>query len=272
MENLKTIETIVSSFAVILDETLDPQGVFLFHTNDERDKNGKITQPAGWKLPGGRYEKPRDKTPRHAARNETLLEIGLKIELAKFFRDSNYGEALVENKNCIREEEEEEAFNLKVYTFFMKRVGNKRRKNAEYNEGGARGSFPLADVLLMPLANDAETNEKNPYGIHYSARRRVFITLKRAGYDFLKLIPNLPEFIDRIDWKEVGKDVYWILRDAIDEPPKVEMDEDEGEESILTQVSSVSDDYIAGWRRWAEKNREYFEDVASGKIKIPQVQ
>lgn len=214
METKPAPETIISGFAVVPDETLDPFGVFLFHVWDEKDRNGKITQPAGFKLPGGRHEKPRDETPRHTAQNETLLEIGLEVEPAESFPRSQYGEALRESKI---KTDEDGTFHLKVYTFFMKRIGDKRKKNTEPNEGGARGSFSLADILRMPLARDIETGEKNAYGIHHSARRRIFITLRRAGCDFLKLIPDLPQLINEIDQKKVGDDVYWILKDALND-------------------------------------------------------
>ena len=247
MENLKPPETTVSGFAVIFDETLDPPGVFLFHVNDEYDEEYEA-QPAGWKLPGGRYEKPRDKTPRHAARNETLLEIGLKTGLAKFFKDSRYGEALKENKNWA---EEEEIIQLEVYTFFMKRIGNKRKKNAEPNEGGARGSFSLADILLMPLARNEKAGEKNPYGIHYSARKRIFVTLKRAGYDFLELIPDLPQLIKKIDHEEVGTDVYWILRDALDVKPEEVLPKREREtESGFSCLHEKACPCDICWEKW----------------------
>lgn len=212
----ETSETTISSFAVILDEIQDPPWIFLFHVNNEENKEtNKIAQPAGWKIPGGRYERPRDRTPRHTARNETKLETGINTRLRKFFHGSQYGEVFQENKMFL---DKDKILPLKVYTFFMKRIGKETVKRVETNEGGVSGSFSLTDVLLMPLSRNTKNGELNPYGIHFSARRRIFITLKRAGYNFLNLIPNLPELIDRIDWEEVGEDVYWILRDALDAP------------------------------------------------------
>ena len=245
MENNTPEETIISSYAVILDETLDPLGVFLFHTNEEKDEGGNITQPAGWKLPGGGYEKLRDKTPRHTARNETLLEIGIKTGLAIYFRESRYGESLFETKRRINKEK---ILNLRVYTFFMERITGERKKNAESLEGGARGSFSLADILLMPLDRSKETGEMNPYGIHYSARRRIFITLKKAGYDFQKLILNLSELINKIDYEEVGTDVYWILKDALYAPKP------ESEETFLKKSIKIKHEKICHcdscWKKW----------------------
>lgn len=217
-------ETIISSFAVVLDELQNPPWVFLFHVNDEYEEgqNGKkeIAQPAGFKLPGGRYEIPRDETPRHAAQNETLLEIGLNVELAKFFDNNNspYGEALQESKTWV--DRNGENFCLKVYTFFMKRSDSAVTGTVEKNEGGARGSFSLADVLLMPLAKNTKTGEKNPYGIHFSARKRIFYALERAGYDFLELIPDLPKLFEKLSPDKIGEDVYWILRNALETPKK----------------------------------------------------
>ena len=215
MENERPSGTIVSGFAVVLDEINYPAEVSLFHVNNEYDDNGNIAHPAGWKIPGGRYEKPRDESPRHTAQNETLLEIGINVELGKFFRDSEFGEAILEKRTF---KGNGETFNLEIYTFFMKRVGNAIVKKVETNEGGASGSFSLKDVLLMPLARKTETGEFSPYGIHFSARRRIFLTLKRAGYDFLKLIPDLPELFDELGPDEVGAEVYWILREALDSP------------------------------------------------------
>lgn len=222
-ETLGTPEKIVSSFAVVLDELQDPPWVFLFHVNDEYEEGEEgedddVAQPAGFKLPGGGYEIPRDESPRHTAQNETLLEIGLNTEPAKLFNNCNspYGESLLECKTFV--DKKGQVFFLKVYTFFMKRTDSAVAGTIEKNEGGARGSFSLTDILLMPLARNTKTGELSPYGIHFSARKRIFITLKRAGYDFLELIPNLPELIDRIDWEEVGEEVYWILRDALDTP------------------------------------------------------
>lgn len=241
-------ETIISSFAVILDEIQDPPWIFLFHVNDEEDEG--ITQPAGWKLPGGRYERPRDRTPRHTARNETKLEIGINARLRKFFNGSQYGEALQENKMLF---EKDKTLSLRVYTFFMKRIGTETVKKVETNEGGASGSFSLTDVMLMPLSRNTKNGEFNPYGIHFSARRRIFITLKRAGYNFLELIPKLPELIDRIDWEEVGKDVYWILKDALEAP--------ESESATMSKDREPAPDYSkdvhekicpcdACWQNW----------------------
>lgn len=254
-------EIIVSSFAVVLDELQDPPWVHLFHVNDEYEKgDGKdddIAQPAGFKIPGGRYEIPRDATPRHTAQNETLLEIGLNVEPAKLFNNQNspYGEALLECKTLT--DKKGKILYLKVYTFFMKRTDNTVAGTIEKNEGGARGSFSLTDILLMPLARNTETGEYNPYGIHFSARRRIFITLRRAGYNFLELIPNLPELINRIYWEELGTDVYWILKDAIDMPEQESATLPEEEtEPALNCSESIHEKTCACdacWQRWWDR-------------------
>ncbi len=208
------METIVSSFAVVLDEMNDPPQVYLFHVNNEYNNDGKITQPAGWKLPGGRYEKLRDETPRHTAKNETQLEIGINIEVKGFFQDSMFGEAILEKR---KSKSDDKTSHLEIYTFFMKRIGNTTVKRLETKEGGASGSFSLKDILLMPLACTT-AGKYNPYGIQFTARKRIFTTLKRGGCDFLELIPDLPEFFDKLDPDEVGEDVYWILKDILDTP------------------------------------------------------
>ena len=250
---LETSETIVSSFAIILDEGPDPPWIFLFHVNkEEKEENNETTQPAGWKLPGGRYERPRDRTPRHAARNETKLEIGINIRLRKFFRGSQYGEALQENKMFPGKDK---TLPLRIYTFFMERVGKETTERVETDEGDASESFSLTDVLLMPLSRNTKTEELNPYGIHFSSRRRIFITLKRVGYNFLELIPNLPELIDRIDWEEVGEDVYWILLDALDtlEPKSATLPEEMEpvpDYKTATPIHEIACPCDFCWQKW----------------------
>lgn len=258
MESQKPTETIVSSFAVVLDELQDPPWIHLFHVNDEYEEGGEtdddIAQPAGFKLPGGRYEIPRDESPRHTAQNETLLEIGLNVKPAKLFNNLNspYGEALLEHKTWI--DRKGGTFCLEVYTFFMKRTDNAVAGTIEKNEGGARGSFSLTDILLMPLAHKTKTGEYNPYGIHFSARKRIFITLRRAGYNFLELIPNLPELIDRISWEEVGEDVYWILKDTLEAPePESTTLPEEKTEPALSYSEFVHEKTCpcdVCWQRW----------------------
>lgn len=247
----ETLETIVSSFAVILDDIQDPPWIFLFHVNDEEnEENNEIAQPAGWKLPGGRYERPRDITPRHTARNETKLEIGINTCLRKFFHGSQYGEALQENKMFL---DKDKTLPLRVYTFFMKRIGKETMKKVETNEGGASGSFSLTDVLLMPVSKNTKNEKLNTYGIHFSARKRIFITLKRAGYNFLELIPNLSKLIDKIDWEEVGKDVYWILLDALSAPEPESATSPEDMEPALDYSKSVHEKICpcnACWQKW----------------------
>lgn len=247
-------ETIISSSAVVLDEINYPAEVFLFHVNNEYDDDGDIAQPAGWKLPGGRYEKPRDETPRHAAQNETLLEIGIDIELRKFFEGSLFGEAILEKKTF---ENSGSNLYLEVYTFFMKRIGNTTVRKIETNEGGASGSFSLKDVLLMPLAYNEKTREFSPYGIQFSARKRIFTTLKRVGCNLLELIPDLPEFFDELDPDEVGEDVYWILLDALNTPESesVTLSQDEDKEAlpVATQEHEKICPCDDCWQKWWNK-------------------
>ena len=267
MENTETPkapETIISSFAVVLDELQDPPWIHLFHVNDEYDEiaggeeDEDVAQPSGFKLPGGRYEVPRDETPRHTAQNETLLEIGLNVKPAKLFsnRNSPYGEALQEHKTFVNKRGK--VFFLKVYTFFMERIDNTVVGTVEKNEGGGKASFSLADILTMPLARNTRTGEKNSYGIHHSARKRIFITLRRAGYDFMKLIPELPWLIDKINRGEVGEDIYLILKDAISDSENHTGVEDIPKETEIEPVvtSCKKDcDCDVCWRRFAEAKK-----------------
>lgn len=247
MENQKPPETIVSSFAVILDEINHPAEVFLFHVNNEYDEDGNITQPAGWKLPGGRHEKPRDETPRHTAQNETRLEIGIEVEVKISFQGSVLGEAILEKRTF---KENGKILRLEVYTFFMRRVGTTTVKKVETNEGGASGSFSLKDILLMPLAYNTKTRELSPYGIQFSARKRIFTTLKRAGYDFLELIPSLPKFFNELDPDEVGEDVYWILRDTLETPESESTTLPEEMEVVTTDKHEKNCPCDFCWQRW----------------------
>lgn len=237
------METIISASAVVLDEIENPPRIHLFHTNNEYTANGDISQPAGWKLPGGRYEKPRDRTPRHAARNETLLEIGIQTRLGKFFPNSRYGEALRETKTG---NENGTSVRLEVYTFLMKRTNQNRVRSIENNEGSFNGSASLKDILLLPLARDIKTGKYNSYGIQFSARKRIFVALHKAGYDFLKLIPDLSEFFDELDPDEVGDKVYWILLDALNEEKIIQ------KEIPATPECKKGCDCDACWRRFAE--------------------
>lgn len=274
-EGAKAPERIISSFIVVLDES---SWVHLFHVNNEYEdtedeENDDVAQPAGWKLPGGRFEKPRDKTPKHTAFNETYLELGITARLGKYFRNRNsyYGEALREYKTG--KNKKGQFFHLTVYTFLGKVTGTTVVGTAEKNEGGAKGTFSLARILLMPLARNIETGEKNFYGIQRSARSRIFIALRRTGYDFRELIPNLSRLMDEINWEEVGDEIYYMLKDALDAPVSETREAESApdySEDVEPEVSEKIKDneYIAEWRRWAKKYEKFFISVFKGEIKV----
>jgi hypothetical protein len=158
-------------------------------------------------------ESPRDNSPLETAIHEVKLETGMDVVLLENRtldpHDLEHGELLKERKSRI---------NNTIYTYLLKRTNGNIDQIKESSEGGAVGSFSLMDILLMPLARQT-TGEIHSYGIYFSHRKRIIIVLKRAGYDFLELAPNLPELLENRDEEELrsewGDEVYDILTDAV---------------------------------------------------------
>ncbi len=253
MDTTQTAQTAViipftiSCFGVILNENQDPPRVQLVHNKEDSAEDGKIRKPQGWGLPGGGFKEDEDKTPRHAARREVKDEAGIKTVLGKFFPKSHYGEALLQKKPQTNHE---------VYTFFLKEISN-GHKVVEVTESGAAGGFTLADILTMPLSVGRH-GKSNPYGIYFSHRERIFTVLKKLGYDFRQMIPNLSELMRSLDPEEVGTEVYWILKDAaerqqpelVKSSPSIETEENEKEESKLDHEKGCNCDTC--WCRFAK--------------------
>ena len=182
----------ITAFSMVLDQKQKKvPRIYLVHNNADDEDSGK---PAGWGLPGGGMEKPRDRTPRQAARHETENEAGFRARLSKstrFFPRSKYGEVLHHYKAWA---------NNTVYIFHMEKI-SESGDVTEYRESGASGKFSLSKILLMPAARDEDGNE-NPDGIYFLHRQWIFIALNRIKFNFLQAIPNLAELIDTIGLEE----------------------------------------------------------------------
>jgi len=202
-----------SCFGVIIENNQIPPRIYLVHnTADPLGPNGEEGKPDGWGLPGGgslEGEKP-DET----VRREVLGEAGLITEIVTRGKNSEYGEILFESKPLINNE---------IYVFHLKRIDAEGFRNIE--ETGETGRVMLADlgsILKMPLAikaihrEDGATEKiKNPEGIYFSTRDRIFGVLEYLGCDFYELIPDLDKFFPEIKREETGNYVYNLLAETI---------------------------------------------------------
>ena len=202
-----------SCFGVIIENNQIPPRIYLVHNiADPLGLNGEKGKPDGWALSGGRSlecEKP-DET----VRREVLGEAGLLTELATRGRNSEFGEILFEAKTAINNE---------VYIFHLKRIDTEGFRNIE--ETDETGRVMLADlrsILKMPLAvkvireiDGVEKKTKNPEGIYFSTRDRIFGVLEYLGYDFYELIPDLDKLFPEIKREEVGNYIYNLLAETV---------------------------------------------------------
>ncbi|HEY4494902.1 MAG TPA: NUDIX domain-containing protein [Candidatus Paceibacterota bacterium] len=202
-----------SCFGVIIENNQIPPRIYLVHNiADPLGPNGEEGKPNGWGLPGGgslENEKP-DET----VRREVLGEAGLLTEIATRDKNSECGEILFESKPLINNE---------IYIFHLKKIDTEGFRSIE--ETGETGRVMLADlgsILKMPLAvkaiyheNGATEKTKNPEGIYFSTRDRIFGVLEYLGYDFYELIPDLDKIFPEIKREEVGNYVYNLLADTV---------------------------------------------------------
>ncbi|MDO8574785.1 MAG: NUDIX domain-containing protein [bacterium] len=215
---MEPLPKIISCFGVIIESNQIPPRIYLVHnTADPLGPNGEEGKPDGWGLPGGgnlEGEKP-DET----VRREVLGEAGLFTEIAARGKNSEFGEILFESKPII---------NNDIYIFFLNRVNNEGLRNKgfrsieETNETGRVMLADLGSILKMPLAikvtyqeNVVTEKTKNPEGIYFSTRDRIFGVLEYLGYDFYELIPDLDKLFGEIKREEVGNYVYNLLADAV---------------------------------------------------------
>lgn len=210
---MELLPKIVSCFGVIIENNQIPPRIYLVHNiADPLGPNGEEGKPDGWGLPGGgslEGEKP-DET----VRREVLGESGLCTELATLGKNSEFGEILFENKPII---------NNDIYVFHLRKVDTDGFRNIE--ETGETGRVMLADlgsVLKMPLAVKTVMKDgiitqkiKNPEGIYFSTRERIFGVLEYLGCDFYALIPDLEKLFPEINREEVGHYVYNLLAEAV---------------------------------------------------------
>ena len=218
---METLPKIISCLGVIIEHNQIPPRIYLVHNiADPLGPNGEEGKPDGWGLPGGgslESEKP-DET----VRREVLGEAGLLTEIAARGKDSEFGEILFENKPYI---------NNDIYIFHLRKIDTEGFRSIE--ETGETGRVMLADlgsILKMPLAikvnrkfdplTQLETSKgvektKNPEGIYFSTRERIFGVLEYLGYDFYELIPDLDRLFPEIKREEVGNYVYNLLADTV---------------------------------------------------------
>mgnify|MGYP001597375569 FL=1 len=202
-----------SCFGVIIENNQIPPRVYLVHnTADTLGLNGEEGKPDGWGLPGGgslEGEKPEE-----TVRREVLGEAGLLTEISTRGRKSEFGEILFENKPFI---------NNDLYIFHLKKINTEGFRNIE--ETGETGRVMLADlgsILKMPLAikfirreNSEAEKIKNPEGIYFSTRERIFGVLEYLNYDFYDLIPDIDKLFLEIKREEVGDYVFNLLNEAV---------------------------------------------------------
>lgn len=223
---VETLPKITSCFGVIIESNQIPPRIYLVHNiADPLGPNGEEGKPDGWGLPGGGSldgEKPDETVHR-----EALGEAGLLTEIATRGKNSEFGEILFEDKPL---------FNNGIYVFFLRRINDEGLRNKGFRnikETGETRRVMLADlgsILKMPLAikviyqEDPSTSLrtsvavekiKNPEGIYFSTRDRIFGVLEYLGYDFYELIPDLDKLFPELKREEAGSYVYNLLADAV---------------------------------------------------------
>lgn len=240
---METLPKIISCFGVIIESNQIPPRIYLVHnTADPLGPNGEEGKPDGWGLPGGgslEGEKP-DET----VRREVLGEAGLLTEIATRGKNSEFGEILFENKPLI---------NNDIYIFHLRKIDTEGFRSIE--ETGETGRVMLADlgsILKMPLAikityqnNVAVEKIKNPEGIYFSTRDRIFGVLEYLGYDFYELIPDLDKLFPEIKREEIGNYAYNLLADAVSKKNELyerrvkflRLDGDDDEEELLERYA-----------------------------------
>lgn len=209
---METLPKTTSCFGVIIENNQIPPRIYLVHnTADPLGPNEEEGKPTGWGLPGGGSLD--GESPDETVRREVLGEAGLVTEIATRGKNSEFGEILFEDKPLI---------NNKVYIFHLKRIGEGFRNIEETGETGRVMLADLGSILKMPLAiknirhEDGTTEQiKNPEGIYFSVRERIFGVLDYLGYDFYNLIPDLDKLISEISRKEVGNYIYNLLAEVI---------------------------------------------------------
>ncbi len=215
---MEPLPKITSCFGVIIENNQIPLRIYLIHnTADPLEPNGEEGKPDGWGLPGGGSldgEKP-DET----VRREVLGEAGLLTEIATRGKNSEFGEILFEAKPFV---------NNDIYIFFLKRINDESLRNKgfrsieETNETRRVMLADLGSILKMPLAikitqreDGATEKTKNPEGIYFSTRNRIFGVLEYLGYNFYELIPDFDKLFPEIKREEVGNYVYNLLADTV---------------------------------------------------------
>lgn len=218
---MEALPKTLSCFGVIMEDNQIPPRIYLVHnTADPIDPDGEEGKPDGWGLPGGGaipnekpYEDEIDISKGKfggTVRREVLGEAGLLTEIATRGKNSKFGEILFESKPLINNE---------LYIFHLKKIDTEGFRNIEETSETRRVMLAdLGSILKMPLAvkviyreNVVVEKTKNPEGIYFSTRERIFGVLDYLGYDFYDLIPDLDKLFLEIKREEVGDYVYNLL-------------------------------------------------------------
>lgn len=221
---METLPKTNSCFAVIMEENQNPPRFYLIHNNpDPLGPNGEEGKPEGWGIPGG-GNKDKYETPEETIRREVLGEAGLLTEIATR-GNTEFGEILFENKPDI---------NNDIFIFHLKKVDDKEGFRVIEETGETRRVMlaDLGSILTMPLAMkithryqeggalESVRVSKNPEGIYFSTRERIFGVLEYLGYDFYDLIPDLDKLFPEIKKEEIGRYVYGLLEEVVREKNK----------------------------------------------------
>lgn len=217
---MQKLPKIRSCFGVIIEDNQVPPRIYLVHNNpDPLGPNGEEGKPEGWGLPGG-GNKDENEKPEETVRREVLGEAGLLTRIATR-GNTEFGEILFESKPQI---------NNDILIFHLEKLeSNDGFRNIE--ETGETRRVMLADlgsILKMPLAvkiirlpDGEQIKIRNPEGIYFTTRERIFGLLHYLGYDFYNLIPDLDKLIGEISREEVGSYVYDLLTSMVEERQEV---------------------------------------------------
>lgn len=202
---MEQLPKITSCFGVIIEENQIPPRIYLVHNNaDHLGPNREEGKPEGWGLPGGGGLD--DEKPEETVRREVLGEAGLLTEIATRGK-SEFGEILFEYKPHI---------NNHILIFHLKKIDTEGFRSIEETRETRRVMLAdLGSILKMPLAIKIVLGTidktKNPEGIYFSTRERIFGVLSCLCYDFYDLIPDLDKLMGEINREEVGGYIYNLL-------------------------------------------------------------
>ncbi len=276
MKKVQEFPETATCFGLLIDQNQVPPRIILVHNNaDPLKPNGEEGKSDGYGLPGGGKE-TKDQTLFHAIRREFRSETGIWVKLAPTKRKSEFGEVLREFKpwvnnivytfhvepttleEIVKEEEEPDEFILEVMKnnkLTKKYLGMERI--IETMESERSMSLTLGSILLMPLAVKKEYMTDGPFralsknreGIFFSHRIRIIKALDIIGYDFLELVPNLFEIIEKLDPEDFGEGCYEFLSDIAS--LKIMSSSDSARRQLLNMARPDEEELIEKYQDWA---------------------